>query len=389
MVRPVLQFVGLVAVTGAISGVVTLVAVAVLPDDASTARRSVAKRTLIGFAHLVGIAGLIVTGVWEPLLEALVEDAPPLDPAVAGIGVFVLGSLVALPGVVLSNLLPAMQRAGPDSEGSYRSLLAMAGTDSVGVAGFLAIGVLVFVGMVSAPHPAVAIVVPVLAGFAGAQLLAYGTLWGQPTRDPTETELAVIEQPLDRTGFPMERVHVIVDRPEVEIPRPFVKGLPPRAHVFVPERSFERMDPDVLETTLLALTTPSPFRYLRIVVRFLLLGVLATMFLHFDALALYTGGSPSPAVYVLTVYLIGTEAFGFAVGRRLVFRGDQRLAGFVGDGQVRDTLAQQLALAGGEDLDALTRFLLLVPSVEQRLQRLGSDEVPADDERAVDVPAGD
>lgn len=374
MVRTVLHLAVLVAVTGVISGAAALIAVVVLPDDASTVRRSLVKRSVIGVSHLVGIVGLLLTGAWEPVLEALVRDAPPLDPAVAGIGVVVVGSVVALPGVVFSNLIPAIQQAGADPDGSYRSILAMAWKDSVGLAGYLAIAVLVFVGMVSAPHPAVAVVVPVVAGFAGAQLLAYGVLWGQPTRDPTETELAVIERTLDRTGFPMGRLHVIVDRPEVEISRPFVRGLPPRAHVFVPERSFETMDPDVLETTLLALTTPSAFRYLRIVVRFLLFGVLASMFLHFDALALYTGGTPSPAVFVLGFYLFGTEAFAFLVGRRLVFHGDERLAGYVGHGRVRETLERQLELAGGEDLDRLTRFLLLVPSVEQRLQRLGADD---------------
>ncbi|GAB3683696.1 hypothetical protein GCM10028857_11630 [Salinarchaeum chitinilyticum] len=372
MLSQLLVLAGLLAVTGLVTGFATLLVVYRLPADASVARRSIVKRLVIGLAHVVGIAGLVATGVWEPVLEAIVYDAPPLDPSVAGIGVFVLGSVVAVPGIVCSHLITAFQQVNLDDEESTARVVTLAVKDSFFVTAILALAVLVFVGVVAAPHPAVAILVPIVATFVGAQLLAYGVLWGQPIREPTDAERERIARALEQTGFPMERVHLIADQPEVELPRPFARGLRSRSHVFVPEDSLETMDPDVFETTLVQLTTPSGFRALRIVVRSLLVGSLVTMFVHFDALALYTSNELSGAVMALTVVILCSEAFGFVVGHRLIYRADQRVADVVGSQQLRTAMERQFERSGGEEIDRVSRYLLLLPSVEQRLGRLES-----------------
>lgn len=375
MLRQLLVVAGLLAVTGAIAGLVTLLVVRRLPADASIARRSAAKRIVIALSHVVGVVGVIVTGVWEPLLEAIVYDAPPLDPGVAGVGVFVLGSVVAFPGVLFSHLITALQRASAGVEGSRVRVLGLAAKDAFGLATALALSILVFVGMVAAPHPAIAILVPIVAAFVGAQLLAYGVKWAVPIREPTSAERERIERALDRTGFPLERVHVVVDQPEVDLPRPFGRGLWRGAHLFVPEDSLETMEPAVLETTIVQLTTPSGFRELRIAARSLLVGGLVTMFLHLDALALYTSADPESftAIAALTVGLLVSELVAFVVGHRLVYRADQRAAANVGTEQLRAAIERQFERSGGEELDRLTRYFLLLPSVEQRLERLRPD----------------
>lgn len=375
MLRQLLVVAGLLAVTGVIAGAVTLLVVRTLPTDASIARRSGAKRIVVALSDVVGVAGVIVTGVWEPVLEAIVYDAPPLDPGVAGVGVFVLGSLVAFPGILCSHLITAIQRADAGSETSRTRVLVLAAKDAFGLVTALLLGVLVFVGMVAAPHPAIAILMAVVAALVGAQLLAHGMKWAVPVREPTDAERERIERALDRTGFPLERVHVVVDRPEVDLPRPFARGLWRGAHVFVPEDSLETMEPAVLETTLVQLTTPSGFRELRIAARSLFVGVLATMFLHLDAFALYTSDDPESltAIAALMAVLVVSELVAFVLGHRLVYRADQRAAATVGAEQLRAAIERQFERSGGEELDRLTRYALLLPSVEQRLERLRPD----------------
>lgn len=376
MLTPLLVVFGLLALTGVVAGVATLLVVYSLPADATVARRSAAKQIVMALSHGVGIAGIIVTGAWEPVLEVIVYDAPPLDPGVAGIGVFVLGSVVALPGIVLSHSITGIQQMNVDGEGSVATVLTLAAKDAFGVATLLGLVVLAFVGIVAAPHPAIAVLVPVVAAYVGAQLLAYGVRWGQPIREPTNAERKRMAQALDYTGFPVRRVHVVVDQPEVELPRPFARGLWPRSHVFVPENSLETMEPAVLETILVQATTTSGFRELRIAARSLLFGMLVTMFVHFDALALYTSDAPESPIAIagLVVALILTELLAFVIGHRLIYRGDRQVATMVGTEQFRTAIEQQFERSGGEEIDRLSRYILLIPSVQQRLQRLGAGE---------------
>lgn len=346
---------------------------AVVPPDESVARRSFVIHWLAMVPLLLVPAVFAVFGLGEPILELVISDG-----TIDGIGVEIaasglLGALASTPAIVACLSTYQLHAAWTGSSiplGRFvrRFLRATA------FVGLLFGSVLAgFVLLVAFDHPIVYLVLPVVAGLGFKLLLP--TLFERQTsvREPREAEHEAIEAATAISGGDPERVAVVEERPEDEMWRPFGRGIGPTARVYVPDHAFEELEPAMLETMLVQLTTRSWFGAVRVTIRGLSAGLLLVALFSLGIVE-YLAGGPLPAAGTLAMLAsAGLIPAGYLLGKRLVFRQDDRVATVVGADSVVASLRHQDELRGGAEADVSTRLVLMVPTNDERIERQLAD----------------
>lgn len=359
--------IALVALVG--SFVLSLAGPFVVSPDASVPRRSVLQRFVSIVPMVVVAVAFAALGLGPRILEPIVPEA-----AISGAGVdlaasALLGIFVAAPAIAISLLTYQLHAVRTDSSvpvGRFLRLFLRVTAFAWLVIGSVLVG---FLLLVTADHPVVYLLVPVLGGVLYKVTIPIAFERGNPIREPTEEERAAIEAATAISGGDPDRVRILEDRPEIDAWRPFSRGWGPTARVYVPETFFEEVDPEVLETVLVRMTMGSWFGAVRVLIRGLSAGLFLASIFSLGIVEFYAGG-PIPVLGVVALFgSLGLLVVGYLLGRVFVFRHDDRVADAVGADRVVQSLRCQNDLRGNVGVALPARVALMVPSSVERINR--------------------
>jgi hypothetical protein len=342
------------------------------PDTPADRQQVVAAGNLSGF--LLAAGGLFLLGVGESVVGAVP------GPQLHWFAQVFLAVLVAfaggLPAVATSGAVVRIVVDGEPFRTSARD--AALGLVPTGIAGLG--GTVALIVAAKSAVPASVAVVPPLTILAYSASLGAITVRTRTTEPASAAPTAAVERALERTGFDPDRVHLLPDDSEVGW-RPAVAGLGPTKRVIVPPSSFEDYDDETLETLLVMLTRSGRLRVYRIVAGWSVVGAALTVVLAGERLSTAAVGG------AVLLTFIGAPAAVWG-GRRIVYRNDAAVAATLGADRVVDALVAQDERRGGDEPSLLQCLLVMMPSIEKRVERLGGDvsRLPSTDDGPRSAP---
>lgn len=343
----------------------------IVPPDAPVPRRSAAVRVLSMVPVFVVPATFAVFDLGTPILAAVAPGGTPSAFVGADvIGNVLLGLTATIPTLTIGALSYQLHAAMTNPEVPGRQFLRR-WIQAIGVTGgTVAAGWLGFLAVLTVPHPIVFLAIPVVFGFAYKLVIPLLFERANPVREPTAAEREVVEAAASITDTDPEHVLVLEDQEDVDAWRPFARGIGPTASVYVPEWAFEELEPEVLETILVHITTGSRHGEFRTLVKGLIFGCLLVAAFPLGLVEFFLGGPiPVFGIFTLVVIVFGLTAIGYLAGKRIVFRHDDRVAELLGPERVVTALVRQDELRGEETVDPVTRYSAMIPSNGERIWR--------------------
>lgn len=187
---------------------------------------------------------------------------------------------------------------------------------------------------------------------------------GRLTTRPLETEAsALVDRIVETTGVDPERLFVVTEN-DADLWRPFSIGAGPLKRIYVPAHLLKGDGDDVFPV-LVQLAVPSAFRIYRLVAIGLWVGSALTM-----RTILARTSDPSVGVQAVSMVVILSPIALVAIGRRLVYRWDDRASELVGRAELAGSIADQADTADLGRFEQLLRTVLMVPPTEKRIERL-------------------
>ncbi|WP_255198296.1 hypothetical protein [Halorarius litoreus] len=324
------------------------------PERAS---RRLRRDLLVGSLFAVAgfaVAVLLAGGTVHPAVRTRVAGPPLLVTVLTFWGYSLCATAVVLAGYL--GFLPAVRRTREVELGDATATVRM-GRWLVVTGLLAATGAAVVYSVTVTPlTAAAAILVVALAAYLAAPWLIALT---QSVRAPTDAELDRLDRLCAQAGATGYRLRVL-DRRDEQAAVAFVRGPPGARSLYVTDYLLEVLDDDAVAAVLAVTVANERHTAYR-------LGVVGGV--GAGLLAAVAAGYPFVALGLLVLAPLPA----YALGRRLVFRADDRAASRVGSTTVADTLDRTADLHDASlDAGLLARIGSLRPSRGQRIDRLRS-----------------